>query len=404
MQQSDSGLQEGEVAKRNISNCLGQIVGGMIVVAICAYYVFFKDVDDKKPPKLPKRAESSEDWHKAENRKEFVLRIKQRLEHDLQDIGLNPTNLLANAKAHPTQLVRPVPEHPGHIGRIRLLVLSDEDEVKIARSYVEQCRGKGLLSDDDIAGLARVRRIAARLVPVIPQITGEPEVHLFRDNSVNACCLPDGTVFVNTGTLQSISDDDLLAAILAHELGHAAARHGNEGVTRALKVAVGGVAAEELMANLSQALDSDTGVSIVRVLYGIGSNAIYTRPRDRRMEDEADRLGTRYLARAGYNPEAMIRLLEWFQQVSPEDADKRNFENLFRSHPFHTERLERVREVLQEPDIGKPLGPTVGERIKPWRDKAAGIVSNAVERMPQSGSSTNRKLRLSGWRKKVEEQ
>lgn len=320
-------------------------------------------------------------WHRAANRVEVALRVKDRLERELKEFGLDPSNLLANAKEHPTRLVRPVPEHPGVLGRVRLLVLSDEDEAKLARSVVDECRRKGRLADaEDPAGLARVERIVRRLVPVIREIGQEPEIHLLRDDSVNACCLPDGTVLVNTGTLARIPDDGLLAAILAHELGHAAARHGNEGVSRALKVAAAGVVAEEWMAGLAPVFDSDFGVSVVRVLYGIGSDAAYTSPRDRRMEAEADRLGVRYLARAGYDPQSMARLFEWFEQIAPEDRE--GFLQIFRSHPFHSERAEHVREVLQEPDLGQPLGPTLEDRIGEWKDKATGVATNFPVAVP----------------------
>lgn len=331
----------------------------------------------------PQKRTPAEDWHRATNKVEVALRIKDRLERELEELGLDPSNLLANAKAHPTQLVRSVPEHPGRIGRLRLLVLSKEDEAKLARSVVEDCRRKGRLADaDDPPGMIRVERIVGRLVPVVREIERVPEVHLLRDDSVNAFCLPDGTVFVNTGTLRAVSDDGLLAAILAHELGHAAARHGNEGVSRALKVAAAGVVAEEGMAGLAPVFDSGAGVSAVRLLYGIGSDAAYTCPRDRRMENEADRLGTRYLARAGYDPEEMARLLEWFGRIDPEDGDKKGFLQLFRSHPFHSERLGHVREVLQEPDLGQPLGPTLEDRIDGWKDDAAGIATNLPAGMP----------------------
>ena len=130
----------------------------------------------------PQKRTPAEDWHRATNKVEVALRIKDRLERELEELGLDPSNLLANAKAHPTQLVRPVPEHPGRIGRLRLLVLSKEDEAKLARSVVEDCRRKGRLADaDDPPGMIRVERIVGRLVPVVREIERVPEVHLLRE-------------------------------------------------------------------------------------------------------------------------------------------------------------------------------------------------------------------------------
>ncbi len=345
--------------------------------------------DEKQEPESPPPP-PVEDWHGATNITEVAHRILVRLEGELAAMGIDGSNVVANAKAHPQRLFRPVPESEKLIPRLRLLVLSDEDEAKIARGFVEECRGKGLLADNDAAGLERVCRIVRRLVSVIPQIAGEPEVHLRRDDSVNACCLPDGTVFVNTGTLKTIQSDDLLAAILAHELGHAAARHGNEGISRALKTLAAGVAFEEGMADLVPMLDSGEGVSLVRLVYGLGSAAAYTRPRDRRMEAEADRLGTRYLVRAGYAPEAMLQFFEWLEAVSPEE--KTGLAALLRTHPFHSERADHVREVLQESDLRAMPKEGWRGKLKKKTDevdfsKTTAAVSNLTSRLGRDRGS-----------------
>lgn len=389
-------MQAERLEKKGGESSFGKIAGiavGLVILGAVCKWAGSGESDSADGGKKEKPRPPTTTWRKAETKREAFERVKARLSAELERLGIDPSNVLANAKEYPTHLLRPVPEHPGMLGRVRLLVLSDEDEAKIARNFVETCRKKGLLADaEDPAGLARVERIVRKLVPVVREIGQEPEVHLLRDDSVNACCLPDGTVFVNTGTLTRIPDDVLLAAILAHELGHAAARHCNEGISRELKTLAAGVVAEEWLANVSPGFDSDTGVWIVRALYGIGSDAVYTKPRDRRMEAEADRLGTRYLARAGYDPEAMVRLFEWFDRIAPEDRE--GFFQIFRSHPFHSERADHVREVLQEPDLGQPLPPTLGERFGDWKDKATGVATNLPP--AASGVATNLPPAVSG--------
>lgn len=360
---------------------------GVCFIGFVLYLVFSscfpndKEQEPEPPPPPP-----VEDWHGATNLTEVAQRILARLEGELAAMGIDGSNVVANAKANPTSLIRPVPEHEKWHPRLRLLVLSDEDEAKIARNYVEECRAKNLLADNDIIGLARVRRIVAKLVPVVPQIVGEPEVHLLRDDSVNACCLPDGTIFVNTGTLARFPKEDFLAAILAHELGHAAARHGNEGISRALKTLAAGVAFEEGMADLVPMLDSGKGVSLVRIVYGLGSAAAYTCPRSRRMEAEADRLGTRYLARAGFDPEAMLRFFEWLKAVEPNE--KTGLLDLFNTHPFHKERADYVREVLQEPDLMEM--PTAKTNLLTRIVQKGGEIASDTNAVPLSTNITSK--------------
>lgn len=329
----------------------------------------------------------------AKNIKEVGERIITRLEEALNEMGIDSSNVVANAKANPAKLIRPVPE-PEKIPRYRLLVLSNEDEAKIAQSYVKDCLDKKLFVDNDSEGLERVNKIVSRLVPVIPQIKNNPKVYLLRDDSVNACCLPDGTIFVNTGTLSMIKNDDLLAAILAHELGHAAAQHGNEGFSRVLKILAVGVVVEESMIKFVRELDNNEGVFIVRYIYGLGASAAYDRPRDRRAEYEADRLGTRYLARAGYNPKAMLQLFEWFASINPEGD--RSFEDLFRTHPYHIERADNVRKVLQEDDLYE-MPKNLLDEIATNYTNAVSVSTNLigkVKNIPNPNISTNLLERL----------
>ena len=300
------------------------------------------------------------DWHKAETKLEVALRIRDRLVGELKSLGLDASDIVANAKSHPTRLMARVPEHK----RTRLLVLSREDERVITKAFVDEYRKEGLLAENS-AATERIRGIVERLIAVVPEIDAVPEIFILRDDSVNACCLPDGTVFVNTGTLESVGDDDMLAAILAHELGHAAARHSNEGVTLALEGEATGVVVEELAARYAKVLNSGTGVSIVRCVYGLGTTVGVELPRNRTQESEADRLGVRYLARAGFDPEAMERFFHWVEEIAPDDRSV--FAQLFATHPLTQDRIEHVREVLQEPDLREMPKKGLLGRIK---DKA----------------------------------
>ena len=323
-------------------------------------------------------------WHRAESKKEVVHRIQTRLLGELVAHGLDASNIVANAKAHPTRLRARVPEHE----RSRWLVLSTNDEAVIARRYVEECEKKGRF-DDRPESIARVRGIMERLVAVVPEIDALPEIHILRDDSVNACCLPNGTVFVNDGTLKAISDDLLLAAILAHELGHAAARHGNEDLTLALIGAAAGVAFEEWVSGIAPILDSVEGVSIVRIAYGLGGAVGFYLPRNRNQEAESDRLGTRYLARAGFDPEAMVRLFEYFEAIAPQTPDI--FTKILSTHPLHADRIAHIREVLAEPDLREMPKEGWGAKLKKKADEIdftaikpedLGKITNAVPHIP----------------------
>ena len=359
-------------------------VGWLVIVFVGIVWISNHEKSDAHEGRMSETSEKSaqvEPWHKAESKAEVARRVLARLERELSELGIAASNVVRNAKEHPLRFLSRVPEHD----RTRVLVLSREDEAKIARGYVAECRAKGLFIDTP--GMKeRVRAIVSRLVAVVPEIGTEPEIHVLRDDSANACCLPDGTVLVNGGLLERIPDDDLLAAVLAHELGHAAARHGNEGLTRLLALAAGGVVFEEGSAGLLPMLDSGEGVSLVRTAYGIGSAVAIRLPRSRRQESEADRLGARYLARAGFDPTAMVRLFEWFEHIAPQKRDA--FDRLFATHPLNADRIAHVRDVLLEPDLA--VLPT---RRGGFAEKAAGLTTaatNLAGRLPHLPFGNNR--------------
>ena len=381
---AEEGSSIGE--KPNEKSSKGDTIGGIFVVVLLCLWIrscfSSNDIPRDVKPEVGKQEVSCPDWHKARSKGEVLQRIKARLVCELAAHGLNASNIVANAKAHPTRFRAGVPEHK----RSRWLVLSTNDESVIARKYIEECRGRGRFVNEPVA-VERVRKIIAGLVAVVPEIISVPEIHILRDDSVNAFCLPDGTVCVNEGTLKKVPDDSLLAAILAHELGHAAARHGNERIAYALIGTVGGVLFEEWVAGVAPTLDSGEGVSLIRLAYGIGGDVGFHLPRSRLQESEADRLGVRYLARAGFDPEAMVRLFEWFEAIAPQDSDA--FKQLFSTHPLHTERLAHVREVLREPDLREMPKETWRGKMKKKADEIdftkvdpKGVISNAASRLP----------------------
>ena len=336
------------------SSWIGKI-WGIVFLLLFLGYVFGGSGDDEKTERTERKQEKKTQWklprlpsgpgHHTDSKAELLLRTLARIQAELDALGIDGAGVVKNAK-NPKNLFSVVPEHK----RPRILLLSREHEETISQNIVEACRKAGLFADksrpDD---LERIRGIVGRLVRAIPEIDRVPEVHLVRDEDVNACCFPDGTVFVNTGTLEAFRDDDELAGVLAHELGHAAARHGNEQLSRLLLIAAGAAPFENWLEGLAPWLDSDTGVSLVHLVYGVGSSAGVYLPVSRRQESEADRLGTRYLARAGFAPDGLLRVLRYFDRAR-EDPPKA-LERVFSTHPVSAKRIERVEKVLQEPNL-----------------------------------------------------
>jgi beta-barrel assembly-enhancing protease len=172
------------------------------------------------------------------------------------------------------------------------------------------------------------------------------------NNSVpNAWALPGGKLAVNRGLLTELGSEAELAAVLGHEIVHAAGRHGAQAMERSVmaQVAMLGVAIGSHGSDYSQLIVGGAALAagLVNQRYG------------REAEREADAYGTRYLARAGYDPMAAVALQETFVRLS-EGRKTSWLEGLFASHPPSTERVEnnrRLAEALRaEGFVGGDLG------------------------------------------------
>ena len=165
---------------------------------------------------------------------------------------------------------------------------------------------------------------------------------------VNAFALPGGYVYVTRGILAYLNSEAELAAVLGHEIGHVTARHSvqqySAGTAANVAVTIGGLVAgifvPQLGGALAQGIQSLLGITGSVLLSGYG----------RSHELEADRLGAQYLARSGYDPQAMIKIIgvlknqELFdiEAAKQEGREPRRYHGLFATHPDNDRRLQEV--------------------------------------------------------------
>ncbi len=264
-----------------------------------------------------------------------AAKVALRMNLELRGLGIDGTSVLLKAKSTPSAFHVVVPEH----SRKRVILLSREDEKRIGEAVIADMKAQGAFYSD-AKQEKRVRTIAQRVNSVLP----EPfplNIYLERDEQVNASCLLDGSVFVTSGLLQTITDDQQLAAVLAHEYGHAAARHGSENVTKMLMQSAGSMYLAEALAASSGGVGQ--AGTLLKAGYGLGSKYGVLLPYSRTMEHEADRLGALYMARAGYDPNAMVKVFELFQKMSP---DSGIFSEFLSTHPMNQKRIDNVKLVI----------------------------------------------------------
>ena len=194
-------------------------------------------------------------------------------------------------------------------------------------------------------GLARyVESVGQRLAAVSDRDLPY-EFRVLNDSSPNAWALPGGKISINRGLLVELQTEAELAAVLAHEIVHAAARHSAQSIERNLFLQGALVAAGVAL-----------GDSNYRDLGMLGANLggqLVQQKYSRDAETEADAYGMRYMLRAGYDPAAAVELQQTFVRLA-EGGQANWLEGLFASHPPSPERVAANRALLEQ--MGNPGG------------------------------------------------
>ena len=166
------------------------------------------------------------------------------------------------------------------------------------------------------------------------------EFNLVNDPAINAWCMPGGKVVVYTGLLPVTQNETGLAVVMGHEIAHAIAEHGNERMSQALLVQMGGMALSTAMRN-----SPEQTRELFMQSYGIGAQVGILLPYSRTQESEADHLGLIFMAMAGYNPEEA--LVFWERMAASKEGQGAPPE-LLSTHPADSTRIRNIRELLPE--------------------------------------------------------
>ena len=153
-----------------------------------------------------------------------------------------------------------------------------------------------------------------------------------RPDDEHATALPGGYVYVNRGLIEKVKDDDELACVIAHEVGHIAARH----QVKRLQTSLGYTLLQALAVGAKVDSRAIRGADIAATQLFLA----YSRDD----ELQADRLGVRYAKRAGYDPKAMIRFLGKLDELEHEKPAPRSY---LRTHPYVSDRIRVVREETE---------------------------------------------------------
>ena len=152
----------------------------------------------------------------------------------------------------------------------------------------------------------------------------------------NAFALPGGKIFVTAGLMARMTNERQLAAVLAHEVVHAAAKHS----VKQLQKQMGASVLIELAGYVAGADKAAAAKAATEIATNMG-----TLHYSRSDEYQADEYGLIYLARAGYNPWGMVELLNVLYGLSETEPD--SLTEMFQTHPLTSKRIAETKELIE---------------------------------------------------------
>jgi predicted Zn-dependent protease len=225
-------------------------------------------------------------------------------------------------------------------GRKQLNLLSSGQEMQLGLTSFDELK-KGTRISEDAALNALVQKVGKRIAAVaqadMPQ--AQWEFVVFESKEANAFCLPGGKVGIYTGILPITKDESGLATVIGHEVAHAVARHGGERVSEAMVIQTGGQLLDVGLVNADPRWQG-----VAQLAYGVTTQVGVALPHSRGQESEADQIGLRYMARAGYDPEAAVAFWQRFAAYSAQQGG--NTPAFLRTHPTDETRVRQLREWM----------------------------------------------------------
>ncbi|MDX9875381.1 MAG: M48 family metallopeptidase [Spongiibacteraceae bacterium] len=223
-------------------------------------------------------------------------------------------------------------------GRRQLMMFPENELNQMGIAAYEEIKQKQPLSKDAAVN-GYVACVAQAVLSQLPGDEGQGwEINVFQDDSPNAFALPGKKIGIHTGILKAAVNQDQLAAVIGHEIGHVQARHSGERLSVQTTAGAAGVLAAILVGS-----DSPEKQLAIAAL-GAGATYGIILPFSRTQESESDTIGLRLMAQAGFDPEESVRLWQNMASLN-EGAAPPEF---LSTHPASETRMRRLSEQMAD--------------------------------------------------------
>lgn len=222
-----------------------------------------------------------------------------------------------------------------YTGKKQAISMTTDQEIQMGLQSRDQMAAQhgGLYPNENYQAL--VDNVGNKLVnnSIAKETPYRYEFHLLADpNTINAFALPGGQIFITYALYSQLENEDQLAGVLGHEIGHVLGKHSAERIANS-----------ELWQGLSTA--GSVGADAGGFIQQYGMTKLLTNGRDDELE--SDDLGVRFMLRAGYNPEEMIKVMEILKRAAGPNRQP----EMQSTHPDPDNRIEEIRKSIKKYSI-----------------------------------------------------
>lgn len=216
---------------------------------------------------------------------------------------------------------------------------SAEDERKLSEKFLVMVRERFEVNDDPAVN-AYINAIGARLAAQVDYKVFPYHFYVINNETLNAFAAPGGHVFVFSGLINRLSNEDELASIMAHEISHVACRHLAKQMDRSSKITLATLA----LALAGAFLGGGGAATEAATMGSLAAGATLSLKYSRADEEEADRMGLRILCKSSYDGDeaaAALRTIYRFRWYGSDEIP-----TYLSTHPDMGERIGYIEDML----------------------------------------------------------
>jgi metalloendopeptidase OMA1, mitochondrial len=221
-------------------------------------------------------------------------------------------------------------------GKQALILTSPAYENQLGFDGYKEVISQSKISKDPGSNQILVR-VGGRIAQATARSDYKWEFNLIESKEQNAWCMPGGKIAVYTGILPAMYNEAGMAAVMGHEVAHATLRHAGQRISQGLMVEMG-------LAITDITLGNTKHKNTILAMLGVGAAVGVVLPYSRSHESEADYIGAKYMARAGYDPREAVTFWQRFEKSAGGGAPP----EFLSTHPGSSRRIADLQHNMPE--------------------------------------------------------